>query len=169
MSRTVLILGIDHGFQRRDPQFDDAQQEQFTIFVTDIVNANGVVALAEEYSAEALVSDKITETTVQTIARKLGVNHRHCDPDRKTREALNIRQENDIRASFMFEDVNEAAIQQCVEESMRSRERYWLAQLLEFNMWPVLFICGPNHSLPFLNLLRGNAIDSILVAQDWGT
>ena len=169
MSRTALVLGTDHGFQRRDPKFTESQHKRFVAFVTATVKANGVLALAEENSPEAFADDKIAESTVETVARELGLKHRHCDPGRKTRAALEIRQENDIRASFMFEKVSEAVIQQRIEESMRTRERHWLGQLLDFNMWPVLFICGADHSLAFLNLLRANNVDTVLVAQDWGT
>jgi len=50
---------------------------------------------------------------------------------------------------------------------MRDREHYWLEQLQEFNRWPVLFICGAEHSLPFFDLLQANNIDAILLAKDW--
>src|SRR3989338_3051823 len=111
MNHTVFVLGTDHGFQRRDPKFTESKHNQFFSYVAATVRANGVVALAEENSTEAVADDNNAESTIQTIARELGLQHRYCDPDRKTRAALEIRQENDIRASFIFEKVSEQVIQ----------------------------------------------------------
>lgn len=170
MSRRVLVLGTDHGFQRRSNEFTELQHRQFALYVLTIAKENGVAALAEENNPQALEEACIAESTVQAIARDLGLRHRHCDPDGKTRHALDIRQENYIRImSKIPNELPEADIQQQVWESMRARERYWLSQLLEFNTWPVLFICGADHSLPFLDLLGKEDLDAVLVSKDWGT
>jgi hypothetical protein len=167
MSRTVLILGTDHGFQTRDSKFTEPQHKQFATYVVKTARDHCVVGLAEEYSLDNLADDEITETTIQTFARELGLKHRFCDPDMKTRAELSIRQENQIRVSVFPKQLTEVEVQRRLEESLRARERYWLSELVEFNTWPVIFICGADHSLPFLNLLRTNNLDAVLLTQDW--
>ncbi len=168
MSRRVFVLGTDHRFQKRSIEFTELQHQQFALYVKKTAKENGVAALAEENNPQALKEARIAESTVQVFALELGLKHRHCDPDGKTRNELGIHQENDIIVSQYPNELSEKTIQQQVQESLRARERYWLLQLLEFNTWPVLFICGANHSLPFLNLLGQEDFDAVLIAEDWG-
>ena len=76
-------------------------------------------------------------------------------------------QENQIRISAFPEQLAEAEVQRQFENSLRDRKRYWLSELVKFNVWPVLFICGADHSLPFLSLLKLNELEAVLVEQDW--
>ncbi|TXI37037.1 MAG: hypothetical protein E6Q59_08465 [Nitrosomonas sp.] len=167
MSRTALILGTDHRFQWKSPDFTDSQHQQFIAFVATTARVYKVVAFAEENNPEALDEKGKKESVIQMMARELAIPHRHCDPDRQKRAVLRIFQENDIRAMAFLEGATESIIQQRIEKSMRDREHYWLEKLQEFNMWPVLFICGAAHSLPFFDLLHANNIDAILLAKDW--
>jgi hypothetical protein len=169
MPHAVLILGTDHRFQMRSDNFSESQHQQFDSHVKATASEYKVAGLVEENSPQAVDKKDRKESTVQTIARDLGLKHLHCDPDKETRDALEIRQENEIRADAFFEKVNETEIQRRIDESLRKRERYWLTQLQKFNTWPVLFICGANHALPFLDLLRTNDVDAIVVDEDWGT
>lgn len=169
MSRTVFILGTDHGFQRRDAKFTEPQHKQFADYVIKMARDHGVAGLAEEYSVENLAEDEITETTIQSIARELELKHRFCDPDMKTRAQLGIRQENQIRVSEFPKQLTDIEVQRRLADSLRARERYWFSELLVFNTWPVLFICGADHSLSFLNLLQTNNLEPVLLARDWGT
>ena len=168
MTRTVLVLGTDHRFQRRSPEFTEAQHQRFAEFISATAREGRVVGLAEENSIEALAEAKVAQSTVEIMARELELNHRYCDPDMKTRAKLGMLQENQIRISAFPEKLAEAEVQRRLEESMRAREHYWLSELVTLNAWPVLFICGANHSLPFVELLRASNVDTILVAQDWG-
>ena len=168
MSRIVLVLGTDHRFQWKSSDFTDLQHQQFVTFISATALAYKVVAFAEEYNCEALDEIGKKETVIEIMARELAMPHRYCDPDRQTRAKLGIFQENDIRAkAFLERSKEESNIQQRIERSMRNREYYWLEQLQEFDMWPVLFICGASHSLPFFDLLQANKIDAILIAKDW--
>lgn len=138
----------------------------FDDFIRSIALDNKIAAIAEENSHQALADTAIAESTIETIARELGLRHRHCDPDGFTRSSLGIIQENDIRATAFFENIPEMVVQQKIEESMRARERYWLEQILELNVWPTLFICGACHSRAFFELLQTSKIDTVLVSID---
>lgn len=168
MKRTVLVLGTDHRFQRRSPDFSEAQHQRFAAYVSAAASSHGVVALAEENNIEALAEAGISRSTVEALAHELGLKHRYCDPDMKLRAKLGLLQENQIRISAFPIRLSEAEVQRRLCESLRAREAYWLSQLVEFDSWPVLFVCGADHSLPFLSLLQASAYDAELLAQDWG-
>lgn len=168
MNHTVLVLGTDHRFQRRSVEFTEARHQTFGAFVIAAAKQAGVAGLAEENSVAALAEADITQSTIELIAHELWLRHRYCDPDMKTRAKLGMPQENQIRISAFPEKLAEAEVQRRLAESMRAREAYWLSELIEFNTWPVLFVCGAEHSLPFLDLLKARGFSAALVAEDWG-
>jgi len=169
MKATVLVLGTDHGFQRLDSKFTVEQHEAFQAFLVHLLEAKKISALAEENNRAALAEAKLAESTIEKIAREHGLPHLYCEPDREERSRLGIKQENEIRISAFFQGLGEPAIQKEINESMRFRERIWLERLLEWSRWPVLFVCGANHSLPFMNLLSESHVEAELVAEDWIT
>ncbi|MBE0434041.1 hypothetical protein IBX73_11340 [candidate division WOR-3 bacterium] len=126
-----------------------------------------IAALAEENSLEALAEAGAAESTVEAVARECGLPHRYCDPENDERSRLGIQQENAIRASAFFQGIGEREIQEQIHESMRARERVWLERLLEWNQWPVLFVCGAIHLSPFMELLKEMNVEAVLVAEDW--
>ncbi|TKS62902.1 MAG: hypothetical protein EWM73_02004 [Nitrospira sp.] len=169
MSRAVHVLGTDHRYQTRDTDFSEVQHNEFAQFVADTCRAHGICAIAEENNTQALAEASVEESVPQRIAHTLGLTHQHCDPDRATRTKLGIRQENDIRAQAFLERWSETIVQEKLEASHRVRERYWLQQIIALNMWPVLFVCGADHSKSLLSLLPEHDVQVELVASDWGT
>ena len=117
---------------------------------------------------QALAEANIKESVPQHIAQSLELYHRHCDPDRETRMMLGIRQENDIRADGFLQSWAEEIIQEKIEASHCIREQYWLQQLIAFDVWPVLFVCGADHSLALHSLMLKHGVQAQLIAIDWG-
>lgn len=167
MRAMVFVLGTDHGFQRLDRKFSGAQHNGFRILLTRMAESKQIAALAEENSLEAVAEAGATASTVEAIAREHGLPHRYCDPESEERSRLGIRQENAIRIAAFFQRIEEPEIQAQIDEAMRARERVWLERLLEWNQWPVLFVCGAKHSLPFIELLKERNVEAVLVAEDW--
>lgn len=169
MSRIVHVLGTDHRYQMSDADFTDAQHNAFVQFVAETCRAYGICVIAEENNPQALVEASIEESVLQRIAHTLGLTHQHCDPDRVTRTKLGILQENGIRARAFLERWSERVVQEKLEASHHLREQYWLQQIIALNMWPVLFVCGADHSTSLLSLLSEHDVQVELVASDWGT
>lgn len=163
----MFILGTDHRYQMRGAEFNEAQHQAFAAFVMATAKQTGVTGLAEENSVAALAEADIAKSTIELITYELGLRHRHCDPDMKKRAELGMLQENQIRISAFPGVLAEAEVQRRLRESMQAREAYWLSELIEFNAWPVLFVCGAMHSLSFLDLLKEKGIDAVLIAEDW--
>jgi len=95
----------------------------------------------------------------------LKIEHQFSDPPPDVRRELKVRQENDIRA--FGKKVTEPQIQSQIRESHAIRERYWLDQLLSLGTWPVLFICGADHTDSFALLLQENGFDVLVAFSDW--
>src|SRR6266850_3498682 len=167
VSRTVLVLGTDHRYQTRDIAFTEAQHNAFARLVAETCHAHGVRAIAEENNAQELAEASVEESVPQRIAHTLGLTHQHCDPDRATRTKLGIRQENDIRAQAFLGGWSEPVVQEKLDASHLIRERYWLQQIIALNVWPVLFVCGADHSTSLLSLLLEHDVQVELVASDW--
>lgn len=167
MTRSVLIFGTDHKYQRRDPLVRESQHEEFAAYVMRLVSKYGVKLLAEEYTTQALKEQGVSETTVKTLANSLEIAHCYCDLDRKTRYRLRIFQEHDIRMEGFLKGRTEQEIVERIGQSHRTRERFWLERLREMELWPVLFICGADHASHFANLLRSKRLDVSIVEADW--
>lgn len=169
MSRTVFVLGTDHRYQTRDTFFAETQHEAFVQFVAETCRAHGIRAIAEEINTQALAEASVEESVPQRIAHTLGLPHQYSDPDRATRMRLGIWQQNDIRARAFLHSWAEPVLQEKLQASDRARERYWLEQIIVLNVWPVLFICGADHSMSLISLLSEFNLQSQLVARDWGS
>jgi hypothetical protein len=112
----------------------------------------------------------VTSATIpMLLASDAKMAHRFCDPNREERARLGIRQENDIRIQAWLSNskLSEFEILAQVVESHARRERHWLERLNDFNVWPVLFVCGADHITSFRQLLDQQGIAAHVAAEDW--
>ena len=167
MSSVVLVLGTDHRYQTESSDFTAQNHRAFDHFVRKSVAEGKALAIAEESSPQALTEAGVEQSVPERIARSLRIEHRHCDPDRKTRAELGVMQEIDIRMSEFPRKLSERDVQDKLDSSHRARENFWLRQLLDLNVWPVLFVCGANHVESFVELLRDRGLEPKLIALDW--
>lgn len=167
MLSQVYVFGTSHEYQRPDSKVPTSSIHKFEEALKAICATQKIALIAEENNLEAQTERKLGDSLPCKLAQLISLHHLYCDPDRKTRTALGIRQENDIRASHLFDDVTEEDIQAELMESHKIRERYWLAELRKQNLWPALFICGANHvqSLVDEASLAGLAVE--VVQEDW--
>jgi hypothetical protein len=151
------------------PKLTQAQHDAFEEMLSDVVPKYGARSIVEENNPEALSEKHLQESSVQRVARKLGVGHAFCDPDNVTRARLGIRQEGDIRVAYFSrpEPPDEAVIQAELAASYRARERYWLERLKEHDGWPAIVVCGANHVEPFRKLLKSKGFRAEVVFSDW--
>ena len=155
----VIIIGTSHSIQMASSKLK-THLERLCRELT-------VRAVAEEMSEEALLENNYTASVPMRVAEALRLPHRFCDPDRAERTRLQIRQENEIRKSAFLANLPEPEVLARLSESHAKRELYWLRQLRNHNLWPVLFVCGANHVRSFGELLRREGIVMRVVAEDW--
>ena len=171
MTRTVIVLGTSHKYQKPERQVSSDVLAEFKALVTDICSNNSVKAIAEELHLDTIIQMGLSKSIVECIAEELGICHQYSDPNQKERAVLGIRQENDIRADHIFKGLKGQALEDHVKEKMHEfnsrREEYWWHKLLELDVWPVLFICGANHFDSFCLLLNSNGCTVIEADRDW--
>jgi hypothetical protein len=162
--RRVMIVGTSHSHQI--PPAGPAANE-FSAFLGEICNTHLVRAIAEEMSQEALSNWDVTSSLCHELAIATGVLHRYCDPDEAQRKAAGVRHVNYIKMDGFINNWSPEKIEQECRVSHSVRERHWMTALLQLNSWPVLFICGAEHVLPFQQLLQENGLSAEVAAPDW--
>jgi hypothetical protein len=162
--RRVVIVGTSHSYQI--PPTSPVANE-FRAFLGENCNTHLVRAIAEEMSQEALANWDVTSSLCHELAIATGVLHRYCDLDKAPRSAAGVRHVHDIKADGFINGRSTEKIEQEIRASHSIRERHWLTELLHLNNWPVLFICGAEHVLPFQQLLQENGLSAEVAAHDW--
>lgn len=157
----IIVVGTSHTIQTTDPEFQS--------FLEGLCRKHGVRAIAEEMSEEALAERDRVDSVPMSCAKARQLPHRLCDPDSKLRATLGILQENDIRLEGLLSGtpLSETDLSARVKDSYTKRERYWLDQIREINVWPVLFVCGADHVASFSDLLRQQCIPVEIASADW--
>jgi hypothetical protein len=153
--RRVVIVGTSHSYQI--PPTGPAANE-LRAFLGEIVNTHLVRVIAEEMSQEALANWDVTSTLCLELAIATGVSHRYCDLDGAQRSAAGVRDVHHMKADGFIYGWSTEQIEQEIRASHSIRERHWMTELLDLNNWPVLFICGAEHVLPFQQLLQENGL-----------
>lgn len=165
MAKAVLI-GTSHKYQIRGCG-EDTTPSEFEHLLISLCSEHMAQGIAEEMNQAALVQRGIPETVAQIVSEKLGIAHQLSDPPPEIRQQLGIRGENDIRSEGWLQNWTPEHIETEVRKSHETREEYWLTQLQTLNSWPLLFVCGANHSEPFSALLRKNGFEVIVAFADW--
>ena len=159
--RRVVIVGTSHNYQI--PPTGPTATE-FHAFLGGICNTHLVRAIAEEMSQEALANWHVTSSLCHELAIATGVLHRYCDLYEPQRRAAGVRHEHEIKVVGFFSRWSTEKIEQEVRASHSIRERHWMKKLLDLDNWPVLFICGAEHVLPFQQLL-GSASKAVAATR----
>lgn len=171
--QTVVLVGTDHNFQRPVDGPHSEGIAQFRKRIQELVLEYGLAGVAEEMSLSALEEYDVKESVAQQVCASLGLSHQFSEPSsREERYKLGIRQDNDIRAEHMFDDWTHEQIEADVLArgripSDRIREQFWLRKAQEFNVWPLLFICGANHFAAFSALPKASGIKVLEAHADW--
>jgi hypothetical protein len=135
--------------------------------VTATCQQEGVKAIAEEMSVEALEQHGVHQSICHQVADTLHLGHRYCDPSSQEREALGVVGESDIKMQGFFANWEPQQVEAAIRKSYALRECYWLDQLLQLDTWPALFICGANHTEAFRALLQANGMVVRVLFTRW--
>jgi hypothetical protein len=159
----IIVVGTSHTIQIADPALKP--------FLERLCRDFNIRAMAEEMNEEALAETNCTSSIPMQIASALKMPHMFCDPNRTERAKLGIHQENEFRiqAWLSSSTLSDSELAARVTESYAMRERYWLEQLRELKVWPVLFICGADHVSSFCELLKQQSIAAHVAAEDWAS
>jgi hypothetical protein len=161
--KTVLLIGTRHDYQR----LGNPCSEEFRSLVTATCQDQDIKAIAEEMNFEGLVPYGAKQSICEQVAHSLRILHRYCEPSIEEQKKLGIKQPGKSSPSdFSFNpDRHEIEPEQRVSDAIR--ERCWFNHLLKLDAWPVLFICGANHTESFPGLLRANGIVVRVLFTNW--
>lgn len=157
----IIVVGTSHSIQRTSLELRG--------FLENACRQFDVNAIAEEMSEEALSQHGCAESVPMQVARALDIRHRLCDPSNAERAKLGIRQEADIRAPALGSTLSDPEVAVLLADSNTRRERYWLEQLRVLNVSPLLFVCGPDHVVSFVQLLKREDIAVRVAAENWAS
>jgi hypothetical protein len=163
--RTVALIGTSHTYQRPG----HATEGEFRRLINQACASLKVRAIAEEASLEALAQKHASHSICEEIAKTAGLSHRYCDPNNEQRNALNIRGKQDIEWEGFCDNWSPERIQQEVAASHAIRERYWCAELVHLDCWPLLFVCGADHIDSFCAILKNEDFHVDVIVRDWPT
>jgi hypothetical protein len=136
----LCLIGVRH-----DIQFDPAphiakvvrdKRGLFKAYVLEVIEKFGIAVLAEEFNDDGKRLWRVSETTLEQIAKNKGIEHRFCDPTAVERE------ENEIEKS-----------------DSDKREQFWLTRIQDCKDKNVLFVCGDDHFDSFSKKLNAAGFD----------
>ena len=165
MDQKIFIFGTSHEYQRPDPGLPKHQIMMFETELRKLCKKFSIRAISEENSLEA--QKDLSHSLPYEIAQSLKVTHQYCDPNRAKRNELGIRQEPDIRASHILDDAGEDDIKNEVVKSHQLREKYWLKEIVQQNLWPTLLICGASHVDSVARQAFGLGLKGQVLNKDW--
>lgn len=174
--RNVILLGTSHPLQR-----GENSPEQFRQLIAEAFSHHGFAGIAEEI-------DNHSVYLAEEFCKQNGLKYRCIEPTAQERKELGIPTANEIIFNMLMDFGDEypeinlwprnpsaetlpdevwKSFHEQTENSYRDREAVWLERITEFNVWPVLCICGAHHFLPFSELLRSAGIVVTELHPDW--
>lgn len=168
MERIVYILGTCHAYQRNDDSCLPNSIDEFKLYLKSVCQLNGIKSIGEEMSLTALEENDRKESIPKTFAQEYGnLPHRYCDPDRSEQERLGIKPSDYFNVQAHLEKWPEEKKAKLEWEEDLKREPSWLCNILELNVWPLLFICGSKHVESFSQLLSASSFIVYIVNKNW--
>lgn len=160
----IYVIGTHHDLQVADGRQRPEDVARFRDCISAACTRLQVAAVAEEMSVEAVRQGRQPESVCRQVATTLGLPHIYCDPDSKTRETLGIRQEADLHMDVFYERLSPDELHKAIRAEHAKRERIWLDQIRRLDAWPVLFVCGAKHVVPFCALVKREGLSCETVA-----
>ncbi|MBW2738265.1 MAG: hypothetical protein JRE64_05325 [Deltaproteobacteria bacterium] len=168
MDRVVYILGTSHAYQRNDDGCEPSSIEEFRKYLEAVCQLYRVKAIGEEMSISALEENDRKQSIPAKFAQALdNLQHKYCDPDRAEQERLGIKPSEYFRVQAHLEKWSIEKTESLEWNEDLKREPYWLCQIQDLNLWPLLFICGPKHVESFRKLLTVATFTVHIVDHTW--
>jgi len=129
--------------------------------------------LAEELSEEAISKNvfKAKGSTAWSVANKLRIDHRFCDPDATERKTLGIPSEQEIRKQLGLgcrltpEELGE--LEKEKRKYWSKREKFWMNRIEDKLNERVIFICGSEHTERFKSLTLSKGCETKILIKNW--
>ena len=163
----IIVIGTSHPLQCGNEKCCSKEQvREFMHWLEQICKEYGIKCIVEEMSAEGLKKQEVENTIAYALSKNLNLKkHHYTDLSREHVADLCIF----IDAFMLREPTNEKknSKRELLHQHLLNpiRERFWLANILDLNIWPTLFICGRDHvnnMVELINLLEYGPVESLL-------
>jgi hypothetical protein len=141
-SPLLYLIGVNHVVQFGEPsratnsRIVREKRASFKAHVLEAIEKQDIAILAEEFSEEAKVKWRVSETTLEQFGKTKGIEYRPCDPTSIEKKEKGIG-----------------------ESDWNKREEFWLSRIQDSKNRNVLFVCGDCHEEPFAKKLTAAGFD----------
>jgi len=154
----IYIIGCFHALQFDIPRSNydmtelTAARKRYESLVGKTISRKRIRLLAEELSQEILTSLR-AESILRRISEKIDIEHRFCDPGVAERRELGL--------PSPYEQSDEDDDQ--LKKNHTIREKYWLGEISDCLMLPIIFVCGSDHIEGFTSILNSRGIRNTVI------
>ena len=173
MTPAEFILGTSHPLQCGATECGDERISLLKQVILGALSDHGIRRIAEEMShdglREALGDEAGSGTICQRIAPK-DISVQFVDLGVKERACLSLSDTNIVASAIRHAEGSSELAK--FRESLNSlcgevRERVWVARVLSGQGWPVLFVCGANHSVSVKRLFERVGVEATMICSDF--
>ena len=186
----IYLLGVDHQIQHNR---DLVKTKLFVEYLEVEARGQGVVLIAEEFSEESVLSNNVSTSTVQDVAKKLNIEHKFCDLNTKERRKIGYPLSDDrncpitrkIRDKIFNQMLLEGKTPRRINFSIESteeqkrykhilkikyypiREKFWFNKIKRdlSSGKEIIFICGFEHLKTFRLLLIQKGFEVVILPR----
>ena len=129
--------------------------------------------IAEELNEETIRknTNEAKDSTARSVAGKLGIDHKFCDPDPAERKTLGIPSECEIKRQLgLGICLNDEELKKLVEEEKKYwhiKEQFWFDKKKDRLHEPTIFICGSDHVGRFQSLVLNKGHEVTILVKNW--
>ena len=172
MTREVFILGTSHILQCGAAECGVNKISLLEREIRRILSEYGIRRIAEEMSDDGLrqrAGDQASGTVCQRIAGNDVPVH---DVDLGVKERARLSLSNGDIDAFMFKHSKNNSERIRVREALGNlcgevRERVWVARVLSRDEWPVLLVCGADHTVSVSALFERIGVQATVICRDF--
>lgn len=167
MQPAAVIIGTRHTFQVGGEDCPIECAEAFHELLLSVCRNWNLRGIAEEMSAEGLAKYKGARSIPSSVATTLGLPYRACDPTSSQRVLAGIVGPGEVLIDARMQGLSDDEAEKRLAAEEIKREKYWLRELQEHDVWPTLFVCGASHASRFKSLLDSAGFPAYVLVEDW--
>jgi hypothetical protein len=167
MSKIAYLIGTSHIFQIGGKDCAIEHSVEFGELLREVCTGYSISTISEEVNDEGLEKYNAKYSVGAQIALELDLNHLACDPSTQQRLQEGIEERGFVLISAKMNGLDDEEANRLVTIEDIKREKYWYKVIDQNAVYPVVFICGANHTSRFGELLTSNGINVQILDQDW--
>ncbi len=170
MDVRLFIIGTSHPIQCGIDGADGSEKGvALAQELRRVCEHHRIARIAEEMSKAGLEKHGVRRTVGAQVAEELGIAHHNVDMEPNERKAVSLDDDPmlNIVVHRGFRDGGKNFRQAFSALGSAVRERCWIGRILARGEWPVLFVCGSDHTASVARLWRSLRLPLVIVHRDY--